>query len=114
MKSTICFFALAWVAAVVSCTPYRQESGKPMPPEAPGASLPPAAGPSIQTETPSITPQGGVTPPTAKTDYPYAEKTSTEGEVLSPYAPYNVMDVRGLRSGQLALDPSCQKKFRVP
>jgi hypothetical protein len=50
----------------------------------------------------------------AANDYPYAEKTRTPGEVISPYAPYNVMDVRGLRSGSLALDPSSKKKFRVP
>lgn len=50
-------------------------------------------------------PQGG---------YPYAERTSTRGEVISPYAPYNVIDVRGMRSGSLALDPSCEKPFRIP
>lgn len=53
-------------------------------------------------------------PPQSGNDYPYAEKTRTPGEVISPYAPYNVMDVRGLRSGSLALDPSSNKKFRVP
>lgn len=47
-------------------------------------------------------------------DYPYAEPTSTRGEVLSPYTPYNVIDVRGLRSGSLAKDPSCGKIFRIP
>ena len=47
-------------------------------------------------------------------DYPYAETTSTRGEVLSPYTPYNVIDVRGLRSGSLAKDPSCGKIFRIP
>jgi hypothetical protein len=54
------------------------------------------------------------TPPMSTSDYPYAEKTRTPGEVISPYAPYNVMDVRGLRPGSLALDPSSKKKFRVP
>jgi hypothetical protein len=34
--------------------------------------------------------------------------------VLSPYAPYNVIDVQGFRSGQLAKDPSNGKIFRVP
>lgn len=53
-------------------------------------------------------------PPTSVNDYPYAEKTRTPGEVISPYPPFNVMDVRGLRSGSLALDPSSKKKFRVP
>lgn len=90
MKNTVRLLAMTLIAAVVSCTPYRQENGKPMPPGALSASPPPP------------------------TDYPYAEKTSTPGLVISPYAPYNVMDVNGLRTGKLALDPSCQKKFRVP
>lgn len=47
-------------------------------------------------------------------DYPYAERTSTPGEVLSPYAPYNVIDVRGFRPGSKAKDPSCGKIFIVP
>jgi hypothetical protein len=122
MKSTVCFLTIALLAVMVSCTPYRQESGKPPGPSGTSGVLPPTqgAGNSVLPEPPSITPQGGnatpqggnATPPPA--DYPYAEKTSTAGLVLSPYPPYNVMDVRGLRSGQLALDPSCQKKFRVP
>lgn len=53
-------------------------------------------------------------PPMSSADYPYAEKTRTPGEVISPYPPFNVMDVRGLRPGSLALDPSSKKKFRVP
>lgn len=46
--------------------------------------------------------------------YPYAEATSISGVVLSPYEPYNEIDVRGLRSGTLAKDPSCGKIFRIP
>lgn len=46
--------------------------------------------------------------------YPTAEKTSNPDQVLSPYPPYNVIDVAGFRSGQLARDPSNQKIFRVP
>jgi hypothetical protein len=120
MKSTVRLLAMAIVAAVVSCTPYRQESGTPMPPDAPSASPPPSTAgtppvPPVSTEPPSIVPQGGAVPaPAPTTDYPYAEKTSTPGLVISPYAPYNVMDVKGIPSGKLALDPSCQKKFRVP
>jgi|GEM_PF-726629 len=47
-------------------------------------------------------------------NYPYAEKTANPDQVLSPYAPYNVIDVAGFRSGQLARDPSNQKIFRIP
>lgn len=46
--------------------------------------------------------------------YPTAERTDNPNQVLSPYAPYNVIDVEGFRSGQLAKDPSNGKIFRVP
>ena len=46
--------------------------------------------------------------------YPTAQTTANPNQVLSPYAPYNVIDVEGFKSGQLAKDPSNQKIFRVP
>lgn len=120
-------FPLVLIAAlnglVISCTPYRQESGTPSRGPAPTPVTPPGSSPTpgLTTEPPAIAPTGSLVPPAPTppstppvADYPYAEKTSTPGLVISPYAPYNVMDVKGLRSGQLALDPSCQKKFRVP
>ena len=51
---------------------------------------------------PPVNPPTRVDPP----KYPMAEKTKNPNEVLSPYAPYNVIDVSGFRSGQLAKDPS--------
>lgn len=52
---------------------------------------------------------------TQREDYPYAERTSNPNRVISPYGPkYNVIDVTGFRSGQLAKDPSNGKIFRVP
>lgn len=52
---------------------------------------------------------------TQRQDYPYAERTSNPNRVISPYGPnYNVIDVTGFRSGQLAKDPSNGKIFRVP
>jgi len=57
------------------------------------------------------------TPPssgTGKADHPVAEKTKNPNQVLSPYEPYNVIDVTGFKSGQLAKDPSNGKIFRVP
>ncbi|MEO0446450.1 MAG: hypothetical protein AAF191_10295, partial [Verrucomicrobiota bacterium] len=30
------------------------------------------------------------------------------------YSPYNVVDVRGFRSGELAIDPTTNKVFRIP
>ncbi len=52
-------------------------------------------------------------PPT-RDSYPMAERTDNPNRVISPYAPYNVIDVEGFRSGQLAKDPSNQKIFRIP
>jgi hypothetical protein len=52
-------------------------------------------------------------PPTRE-EYPVAERTDNPNQVLSPYAPYNVIDVEGFRSGQLAKDPSNGKIFRIP
>lgn len=48
-------------------------------------------------------------------DYPIAERTDNPNQVISPYGPdYNVIDVEGFRSGQLAKDPSNGKIFRIP
>ena len=53
-------------------------------------------------------------PPPVREEYPTAERTANPNEVLSPYKPYNVINIEGFRSGQLAKDPSNQKIFRVP
>ncbi len=51
----------------------------------------------------------------SRQDYPTAERTNNPDRVISPYGPnYNVIDVAGFKSGQLARDPSNQKIFRVP
>lgn len=48
-------------------------------------------------------------------NYPVAERTDNPNRVISPYGPnYNVIDVTGFKSGQLARDPSNQKIFVVP
>ncbi len=53
-------------------------------------------------------------PPTATGGYPTATRTENPDQVLSPYAPYNVIDVAGYPSGKLVKDPSNLKIFRVP
>jgi hypothetical protein len=50
----------------------------------------------------------------AVSTYPTATRTANPSQVLSPYEPFNVIDVDGFKSGQLARDPSNQKIFRVP
>lgn len=47
-------------------------------------------------------------------DYPTAQRTTTPGEVLSPYPPNNRIDVSGFRSGQMVKDPNTGQIFRVP
>ena len=62
-------------------------------------------------------PQPPVNPPTnvdPAPKYPVAEKTKNPNEVVSPYPPYNVIDVSGFKSGQKAKDPSNKKIFIVP
>ncbi len=55
--------------------------------------------------------------PTTPGSYPSATTTDNPNEVISPYPPYNVIDISGpprFKSGQLARDPSNEKIFRVP
>lgn len=46
--------------------------------------------------------------------YPVARMTEDRGFVVSPYPPYNVIDVRGMPRGSVVLDPSTEKRFIVP
>ena len=46
--------------------------------------------------------------------YPYARPTGTPGYVYSPYAPHNVIDVRGVPPGSWVKDPSTGGIFRKP
>lgn len=52
--------------------------------------------------------------PQGRKEYPVAERTEKPGMVISPYSPYNVIDVEGFQSGALAKDPSNGKIFQVP
>jgi len=78
--------------------------------------------------TPLVDPYGNPTEPSPPIDpvpapaptppgiggYPTATKTANPNQVLSPYEPFNVIDVEGFKAGQLARDPSNQKIFRIP
>ena len=60
-------------------------------------------------------PANGGTKPAGDQNTPLTgTKTSKPGRVKSPYSPYAELDVSGLPSGSLALDPTTQKVFRVP
>ena len=65
-----------------------------------------------QQQPPEVRPPVDIQPP--RDQYPIAQRTDNPNRVLSPYSPYNVIDVEGFRSGQLAKDPSNGKIFRVP
>ncbi len=46
--------------------------------------------------------------------YPMGTRTNNPNYVRSPYPPHNVIDVTGFRSGELAVDPTTNKVFRIP
>lgn len=53
-------------------------------------------------------------PPTSSSATLTGSKTGKDGRVKSPYPPYNELDVSGLPTGSLAMDPTTGKVFRVP
>lgn len=83
----------------------------PMPKQdAPKEAAPPSPAPSTSTAT--TTTKQPVVP--ANQEFPTGTPGKRPGRVVSPYAPHNELDVRGLSSGSLALDPTTQKVFKVP
>lgn len=136
---TLALLPLAFLA--FSCAPplpYRDQrpplrDGEPYYPYGPGGQAP-----GTETGTFEPVPQDGSTPPppdnrppapqidpygtdpapapvpAPRPEYPTAKRTANPNEVISPYPPYNVIDVEGFKSGQLAKDPSNKKIFRVP
>ena len=114
-KTNLITAGLAGCLLLVSCEPL------PVPPPryyGPYGELRPAPGPDDRTnpgrEQPPQPPQPEQQRPPVSNGYPVAERTDNLNQVLSPYSPYNVIDVEGIRSGQLAKDPSNGKIFRVP
>lgn len=53
-------------------------------------------------------------PPSSSGSTLTGTKTTKEGRVKSPHAPFNELDVTGLPAGSLAMDPTTGKVFRVP
>jgi hypothetical protein len=71
---------------------------------------------SKQTST-EVAPENKTVPPTSASSHSATltgSKTTKEGRVKSPYAPFNELDVTGLPAGSLAMDPTTGKVFRVP
>ena len=90
------------------------------------SSVPPRIGGADSDLTPKITesapamtktePAGTTTDVGSKSSSSFlvGKRTSKAGRVVSPYPPYNELDITGLPSGSLALDPTTQKVFEVP
>jgi outer membrane biosynthesis protein TonB len=72
--------------------------------------------PSTSTESTEPARNTSITPkaPSETKNVPTGSRTSKSSRVKSPYPPYNELDVSGLSSGSLAMDPTTQKVFRVP
>ena len=56
----------------------------------------------------------GGNPGSGGAKYPVGTETSNPNFVKSPYSPYNVIDVSGFNSGELAIDPTTNQVFRIP
>lgn len=69
--------------------------------------------PTVKTPEPKETKETASSAPSSNS-FMVGKKTSKPGRVMSPYAPYNELDITGLPSGSLALDPTTQKVFQVP
>jgi len=106
--------AAAAVSLAASCTPPPEV---PPPRFTPRPPLPPEpVDPYAQAPDPYGNPSQNMPPPqpTRPGEYPTATRTANPNEVISPYEPYNVIDIEGFRTGQLARDPSNKQIFRVP
>ncbi|MES2921057.1 MAG: hypothetical protein V4819_05905 [Verrucomicrobiota bacterium] len=107
--------AAASLAGLSSCIPPEAPPPKfrPNPPYAP-VPVDPYGAPYDVSPPPTAPTPPPPPPPTATGGYPTATRTENPDQVLSPYEPYNVIDVAGFASGKLVRDPSNQKIFRVP
>ncbi|TDU64568.1 hypothetical protein EI77_04018 [Prosthecobacter fusiformis] len=76
----------------------------------------PGGKPKTEDAKPSSAPSKPATDKTAGNNGSFlkGKRASKEGRVISPYPPYQELDVTGLSSGSLALDPTTQKVFEVP
>ncbi len=116
MSKHVLSLALAAFAGLTACTPpppVPPPNFRPNPPYPPVPVQPNEPDNTIPSP-PEPQPEPQVTTPG---NYPTAKRTTNPGEVISPYEPYNVIDISGpppFKSGQLARDPSNQKIFRVP
>lgn len=79
------------------------------PPSSSAKNQQPATSPARESSPGKSTAEG-----TKSGSFLVGKRTSKPGRVVSPYPPYNELDITGLPSGSLALDPTTQKVFQVP
>ncbi|MEO7097926.1 MAG: hypothetical protein ABI162_01095 [Luteolibacter sp.] len=107
------------LSSLVACIPpdIPPPHFRPNPPYAPDP-LDPDGQPYGQPPAQEPNPTPPPTPPTPGVGgYPTATRTDNPDQVISPYEPFNVIDISGpprIMPGKLARDPSNQKIFRVP
>jgi hypothetical protein len=113
MTQRLLSIAVASLAGLVSCA-------APPPPRFqtdPSVVIDPVSPDEAQGDVSAPTdpmPSAPTTPPATPGAYPTAQRTANPEQVISPYEPFNVIDVAGFASGKLVRDPSNQKIFRVP
>jgi len=104
--------AAAPVLLLASCDPFELVEPRPNRPtqRPPGQQQKP--GNTGETENPQPRPNPDPRPVNER--YPMAERTANPNQVISPYAPFNVIDITGYNSGQLVRDPTNNEIFRIP
>lgn len=96
-----------------SSKPAAITSTKPVPKTVPNVQV--ASNKPVPDNKPAIEQKIDPPAPTASSGgLPVGSRTDKPGRVKSPYPPYNELDVSGLQSGSLAMDPTTQKVFRLP
>lgn len=100
-------------------TPKPQVDESPPPTPKPSYTAPAEPEPRVSEKLPGSKPKpadsGSSSAGTASSGtFLKGKRTGKEGRVVSPYPPYQELDVTGLSSGSLALDPTTQKVFEVP
>lgn len=108
---TIAAASLVGFASCSSPTPAPPTRYRPDPPFTPESLTP--AGAQNDVAPPTLSPPTSSDPPMID-GYPTAGRTANIDQVLSPFEPFNVIDVSGFKSGQLVRDPSNKKIFRIP
>lgn len=106
-----------FLAACTPPEPVPPPRFTPNPPNAPTPVDPygnPVQAPATQPD-PYASPAPTSPPPApGPGEYPTASPSGKPGLVISPYEPYEEIDVAGYESGQLVRDPRNRKIFRVP